>query len=123
MTAGGLRAPHLFCRLFAENLDRAVAQPFGVALALLGHLNDCVGDRCRQRVSAINRSKPDQRGLECRGQVGNVFWTKRVVIFKNRPDRHVAPYNHTPHARSNTLYIGRVCDGRLELVGREEPDF
>src|SRR5262245_66004664 len=76
-------------RLFAEDLESAVAELLGIALAVLGKLDDCLGDRARQRVSAIDQSKPGQRRLECRGQVGNVFWTKRVVVFEDRPNRHV----------------------------------
>jgi len=98
--------------LFAKNTYSAVAELLGIALALLGKLDDCLGDHCRQRVSAINQSKPGQCGLESRGQVGNVFWTKRMVVFEDRPDRHVQPHNHTPHVRGNTFYIGSVCDGR-----------
>ena len=113
-THGGPQAGAGFPRLFAEDLESAVAQLLGIALAVLGELDNCLGDRCRQRVSAINESKPDQCGLECRGQVGNVFWTKRVVVFENRPDRHVQPWNRTPHARGNTFHIGGVCDRRLD---------
>src|SRR5262245_55133293 len=118
MTSGGLRAP----RLFAENLQSAVAELLGIALALLGKLDDCLGDHCRQRVSAINQPKPGQCGLECRGQVGNVFWTKRVVVFEDRPDRHVQPHHHTPHVRGNTFYIGSVCDGRRIRYGKSNWD-
>src|SRR6516164_10635019 len=108
--------------LFAENPERTVAELLGIALALLGKLNDCLGDRCRQRVSAINQSKPGQCGLECPGQVGNVFWTKRVVVFEDRPDSHVQPYNHTPHVKGSTFYIGSVCDGRRIRCGKSNWD-
>ena len=50
VAAGGAGAP----RLFAEDLESAVAQLLGIALAVLGQLDDCLGDRARQRVSAIN---------------------------------------------------------------------
>jgi hypothetical protein len=113
-THGGSQGGHRVPRLFAEDPESAVTQLLGIALAVLGELDNCLGDHRRQRVSAINESKPDQCGLECRGQVGNIFWTKRVVVFENRPDRHVQPWNHTPHARGNTFHIGGVCDDRLE---------
>src|SRR5262249_45800487 len=118
MTAGRLRAP----RLFAEDVESAVAELLGIALAVFGKLDDCLGDHCRQRVSAINESKLGQRGLKCRGQVGNVFWTKRVVVFENRPDRHVQPWKNTPHARDNTFYIGGVCGGRRIGYGKSNWD-
>jgi hypothetical protein len=42
-----------------------------------------------------------------------------VVVFENRPDRHVQPYNRTPHLKGNTFYVGGLCDGRLELGHRQ----
>src|SRR5262249_51147587 len=51
-----------------------------------------------------------------------VLWTKRVVVFEDRPDRHVQPHNPTPHVRGNTFYIGRVCDGRRIRYGKSNWD-
>jgi hypothetical protein len=104
----GSGLPTYFAAYLPSISSVAVAQPLGVALAVLGQLDDCLGDRARQRVSAINQSKPDQRGLEGRGQVGNVFWTKRAVVFENRPDRHVQHFNHAPHVTCNTS-TSAVC--------------
>src|SRR6516164_2620645 len=83
--------------LLAEDPERTVAQSLGIALAILGKLDDCLRDRRRQGVFAVSQPEPGQRGLECRRQVGNVFWTKRV----DRSDWRVQPCNRTPHVRSN----------------------
>jgi len=96
--------------LLAEAPERTVAQPLGIALAILGKLYDCLRDRRRQGVFAVGQPEPGQRRLECRRQVGNVFRTKRVVVFEDRSDRHVQPCNPTPHVRRSIFYRGGVKD-------------
>src|SRR5262249_40202234 len=99
-TCGGLRA---------EAPERTVAQPLRIALAILGKLYDGLGDRRRPRVFAVGQGESGQRGLECRRQVGNVFRTKRVVVFEDRSDRHVQPCNRLPPpVRGSIFYRGGV---------------
>src|SRR6516165_11230137 len=96
--------------LLAEAPERTVAQPLGIALAILGKLYDCLRDRRRQGVFAVGQPEPGQRRLECRRQVGNVFRTKRVVVFEDCSDWHVQPRNRTPHVKSSIFYTGGVKD-------------
>src|SRR5215470_10254184 len=96
--------------LLAENPERTVAQPLGIALAILGKLDDCLRDRRRQGGFAVSQPEPGQRSLECRRQVGNVVRTKRVVVFEDRSNRHVQPCNPTPHVRRSIFYRGGVKD-------------
>src|SRR5262249_59113699 len=52
-TCGGLRA---------EAPERTVAQPLGIALAILGQLDDGLRERRRPRLFAVGQAEPGQPG-------------------------------------------------------------
>jgi hypothetical protein len=111
------KSPSACAGLLAERLYSAVAQPRGVALAVLGELHDEPGDRRRHRIGAIDRSQLAQGSLKCRRQICDVLWLERVVVFEDESERHV----ETSEAGNGEMHFHAVQRRRQATTAGPDP--